>query len=146
MIDSVIIRWLVLSFLPLILFITQNPSPGSPRVILSPTIISVLGWDVCQGLDREIETVGEESCGSLYIPMVPMGGKIESQREMYALRRTQKDSQNHRHLNCAFYRVQTNSNFKICMGREMGMIIVTVMKTIIATDSMEWKGPSREQN
>lgn len=95
---------------------------------------------------QEIETMGEQSCGSLYIPMVPMGGKIESQREMYALRRTQKDSQNHRHLNCAFYRVQTNSNFKICMGREMGMMIVTVMKTIIVTDSVEWKDPSREQN
>ena len=83
-IDSVIIRWLVFSFLPLILFITQNPGPLQAKRDSLTHHHSVLRWEVCQGLNRVTETLGEQSCGSLYIPTVPMGGKIGSQLEMYA--------------------------------------------------------------
>lgn len=81
-IDSVIIRWLIFSFLPLI--ITQSPGPLQPKRDSLTHHHSVLGWEVCQGLNRVTETLGEQSCGSLYIPTVPMGGKIGSQLEIYA--------------------------------------------------------------
>lgn len=84
MVDSFIIRWLVSLFLPLILFITQSPGPLQPKCDSLTHHHSVLGWEVCQGLNRVIETLGEQSCGSLSVPTAPMGGKIGSQLEMCA--------------------------------------------------------------
>lgn len=57
------------------------PVPCSLRVTLSLTIPFVLGWE--RGW-----TLNEQSCGTLYIPMVPMGGTSEKQLEGYVLWKT----------------------------------------------------------
>lgn len=35
---------------------------------------------------------------------------------------------------------------KICMGKEKGIIMVAIMKTMIVTDIWGWKDPSMEKN
>lgn len=80
--------------------IHRVPAPHSTRVVLSPIIASVFGQKICHELCSVIETSGEQSSRSLFIPMLPMGGKTESQLEMYALRRMEKRL-SHRCFGCA---------------------------------------------
>lgn len=65
--------------------------PCSPSVILSPTITLSLDGRYAKDWTEWLKPwVNKESCGSLYIPTVPMSGKIGSQQEMYAWRRSQR--------------------------------------------------------
>lgn len=97
-IDSVINRWLAISFLPLILFITQSSSPPQSKSEFLTHHRFCPQTKTCREWSKPRVRGSEQSCGSLYIPTVPMGGQTERQVEMHVLRRTQEDSQNHRSL------------------------------------------------
>lgn len=104
--------------------LNKVPVPHRARVNFSPAMASALG-------PRTVESdgnPGEQSCDSWYIPTAPMGGQIESQVEMYVLRRTQKVSQSHRSLGYAFIEPKTSSNIQIFTGKEK-CIITVIIKT-----------------
>lgn len=64
-----------------------------------------------------------------------MGGQTESHVEMYVLRRTQKDSQNHRRLGYAFIELKQAQTLRFSWGEKKSIITVIIMKT----DTVGWK-------